>query len=132
MYLAINPMWLSCVKEHFPIEMQEHAKPREHGFADIIVFYLPQCGFTRGQKYAKSSGSLHRWLSSRLRGEDCKLLRRERPSRWLALSDAVSLWHRQVLYFLVQRPKVHVVKLTTDARQNDNLKRTPTGSTRRD
>lgn len=47
-------MWLSCVKERFPVEMQEHAKTREHRFTHITVFYLSRCNFTRGQRCAKS------------------------------------------------------------------------------
>lgn len=34
-------MWLSCVKERFPIKMQRHAKRRgrERGFAGITVYF---------------------------------------------------------------------------------------------
>lgn len=89
----------------------------------ITVFHLRSCEFTYTQKCSKSSG-LHQWLSSRLHSEDSKPPRTPPLAFVLSASGTVFLCNF-IFSFNDQRG---AVKLTTDARQSDNLKRTPAAS----
>lgn len=96
--IKCNSIWVLCgfraSKSVFPSKCKSMWKERKRARfrRHYRIFRLLQCEFTHVQKCTKSSSSLHWWLSGRLRGENCKLLRRERPPRWRALSSAVSPW----------------------------------------
>lgn len=134
-------MQIKCVSTHKSyvafvrqrVEMQEHAKMRErerewnrkrasfHGHYRI--------SFHRDVNLHADKGTRNIYSGS-LQG-DYRVACAARAVNYLVLSGqprwrgtfrcGFSLAHRQVLYFLVQRPEVHVVELTADARQSDNL-----------